>query len=238
MGISLRKVATIVVEGLVVVLLSVLILATLNYFNILPISQNLRFLSFLPQQTRIQVTNKPSALLPNGTSGTIRTLVRPVTPLLISNDKNEYLYVPIQNSEIEVNGQIRIDAELMDNSTSDSSTSGIIFRNGIKPDDAGYQHLRVFYNPKDQNWLLEHKDNNKAQYYGISPKNDDPQFNFRRISLILSEDGKTITLLISGVPGKTITLLNSMFLPSNKMNMMAGVAPGSELNIYGLYYQY
>ncbi len=235
--------STLVEVGVAGVLI-ILILSTLNYFGILPLSSNFKFLSFLPTQT------KSSSLFLSPNSGVgkrgnnalsnvvTRVLVRPIEPKKLVNGTDNFLFAPIASSSVKIKDNIRIDMELT-NVQGSSATQGssLVFRNSFKYQDSKYRHLRVFYYPKNKVWILEARSKNKSQFFTLKKENAKGP-NFAKVGLIVNPSGKSVTLLVAGKRNKTIVLADSLYDSGKVMNSSVQIAPHSELDIYGLYYQY
>ncbi len=233
---------SLLVEVGIAAVLVLLILLTLNYFNILPLSSTFSFLSFLPQQTQSGVNNLSQL---SGTSGpgiNTRSVIFPSSPQKIANGSDKVLFTLVKNSFVKPTGTLRIDAELVDSrgvlgKGTATEASGLTFKNNLKFQDSNYRHLRIFYLPKGQNWLLESRENN-ASKFAILKHLIPTSLNFIKATLFIDAEGKAVTVLVDGRKSKTIQLQSSLYAGGNQMNIMAQVAPQSELDMYGLYYQY
>src|SRR3989344_5994790 len=114
-------------EILIALLLVAGILATLNYFNIIPVSDIVPALSFLPKQ---ESGNLGSSNL-GGTSETgspaqnqaIKTMavVQSNNLQKYTNKGEEMLFEPIASSSVQVRQLLRIDVELSVNNSKDGS---------------------------------------------------------------------------------------------------------------------
>jgi hypothetical protein len=236
---------SVITEIIIAAVLVILILGTLNYFSILPLSQSFPFLSFLPQQSGItQLQKTEQSVSSSSGSGTIsilpnlRAVVQAVEPQKITNSSASASYKFLPKSGIKISGPLRIDMEVgaVTNSVKASDSDGLMFNNGLKYENKDFRLLRVFYYPKDKNWAIETRANNKSQYSFLAkaPKGT----NFLKITLLISSDGKSITVLTPGAKSKTIPFSDSLYAAGKQMNIATQVAPNSELDIYSLYYQY
>ncbi len=226
--------------------LVILILGTLNYFGIIPLSKSFPFLSFLPSQSQGQnylgqfglAPNQPnSKVLPNLNGKTIRTrgIVIPTSPKTFVNNGSTILYSPIASGGAKFTRQARVDVELTVNNG--ASGSGILFTNGKKFADKDYKAFRIFHNGEKNNWQAEYRSQNKSTYTMLV-KSTSKGNEFRKIAFIISANGKVFTIFVSGVPSKIIQLSDSFYGAGQQIFASVQVAPKSELEINSLYYQY
>lgn len=229
-------------EITIVIVLVLTILTTLNYFKIIPLSSTFPFLSFLPQQQKIQFKTPISISSPPATlnrSITSRLLISPLENKIFNNKTINNQYIGVNKSAIKPTNSLRIDVEmsvsLLDNDATGSS--GLIFKNNFPYEKQEYRHVRMFYYAKAKNWLLEFRSQGKSNYFLIAkaPTNG---VNFIKFALLIDKKGKNITAIVPGVSSRTFKLADSLYANSRQMNMFAQVAPHSQLNIYSLSYQY
>ena len=226
-----------IAEILVLVILVILIVSTLNYFGIIRLSQSLPFLSFLPQQTQVsnQLQKRDSNVnaMQNGKT-IVRSIVKADGPQVLENTGSSTLYKFIATSSAKFTRETRIDLELSVNNM--SSPSGIFFNNGLEYGDKNYKALRVFRADSNKNWLLEYRSQNKSTYTILAKAAS--RNEFKKFALLISQNGKTVTILSPGLQQKVLNLSDTFYDADRQMRAHAQVAPQSTLTIYSLSYQY
>lgn len=229
------SVNSLIVEFLVAVALIIGIIFTLNYFNVVPLSNEFSFLSFLPHQAITNPITEPSQTTINQEMGTsVVGVVRSIQPLTADNSGNgSYLYQLIPGGSLTLSKSTRIDVEL--STTVSSGSGGIIFANKNKYTDLAYKAIHVFLNQPKNNWLLEYRSQSKSNYLFLVKGGGD---NFKKFTLIIPSDGKSITVLSPAFEAKTLKLQDPVFSGENKLDALIEVAPKSKTVIYSLYYQH
>jgi len=221
-----------IIEAGIAGFLVILILITLNYFNILPISDSFSFLSFLPRQGAAGVQ------VQNGSGTRMKLVVRPVNPLLSANGTKNTLFTPIASSSVNVTRQFRIETEVSDNGGKASTLGGgLTIKNTKKFSDNDYRHLRIFYYPKNKNWLLEARSKNKSQFFFLT-RAPLKGANFEKITLIVNSKGDGVTVLVPGIPERTFKLNDSLYDAGSQLNALISTPSKSEFDLYSLSYEY
>jgi len=153
---------------LVIILLCIIIVGTLNYFNILPLSSKFALFSFLPHQgEQIQnsmVTSSPvSKKIPEQ-----QQVISPDKPMTFSNDKNSDDRLSIPDSNIRVLKDLQIDVEFSNtktNQTPSNATAGYIFDNDLPADNKNLRLLYLFYYFSTNTWNLEYLYDGKTIFF-------------------------------------------------------------------------
>jgi hypothetical protein len=228
-------VAAFIVEGVIVLVLVTAILVTLNYFGIVPLSRTFSFLSFLPSQTRIQsgsLSRNVQNQVPRnqGTSaGQQKSVITSESPMVVENTAKEFKYEPVKNGFINPRGELTIEADLTVGENVGGGT-GIVFTNGLGFDDDNRRSLGLYFYPKDGNWLIEYRANNKSEYRGIKVTQKAAKFK-----LIVGPLGKSV-LVTSGSDSVNFQFSSSLYDAGKQMRMGSQVGPNSTLTINSLTY--
>lgn len=238
-------------EILLIVTLVAITLVTLNYFNIVPLSSSLPIFSFLPRlgSGTVSQPSKPVNQLATNPSipttqtskeSTTKTIVTSNLPKVFSNNESKYKWTTIENSFVTVLGDIRIDVEIGVKSTLISAqkeaSNGMLFTNGLASSDKDHRYIVLFYYLPDQNWVVGHKSGGELKFLPLVTKKETDIFG--RFDLLISSDGKTVTVTPSQGKQETIQLVESLYQTTNKMKSVAQVSPGSDITIYSLQYEY
>lgn len=229
-----RNVLPIFGEGIIVVFLIILIVLTFNYFKVINISSTFSILSFLPrQQSKINDNGQSSVEKNLSKVPTVVSLVDPKNKLTINNESDKFRFSNIPGSVIVVKGQFEIGGIL--SVKNNDGGSGISFKNNILYEKPDYRGLLLYYSKSNASWILEFRSNNQSKPYLIKKNNGvEPE----AFTILISKDGKDIEVKTSASESILIKLSTSLYDTTNKMSMIAQVAPKSELTISGLFYQY
>lgn len=224
-------------EIIIIIFLISAILGTLNYFSILPLSNTFPFLSFLPRQSQQKTLNKITKVTQKPQQETVRYLITSDDPKSFTNSTNSYQYNLIPGNAIKVPKEITINVEIdiKDKASKNASTSALMFDNGSYNSKDNYKFLRLFYNQNGKNWALQyHYNNNK--FFNLL--NQPLGKVHGRFSINISSDGKNLSILLPTGERKSIQLPDSLYSASSQMRTHVQVAPGSEVTISSLSYQY
>lgn len=231
--------SAVLLEVSIIAVLVIGILVTLNYFRIIPLSATFPYFSFLPAQNAIQLNtsnpSQPSSV--SEQSGTAESVLL-ASQKKIDNPGTKYLYASLNRSKISVAGTITLKGNFGISVEESTNISGIIFSNGLDYIDDDYKNLSLFYFPKGKNWTLEYRAKGKSEYFPlIGGRQKDNGITF---SMSVDNEGKTLSISLSDLVDnkvKTIHLPSSLYENGREMTIFSQVAPGSELNIYGLRYE-
>lgn len=230
----------VVIEISIILFLVLLVTVVLNYFNIVPLSKTVGFLSFLPHQSS-QSTQNDSKNPPNTESDSTIQQIQPVIlsdkPLTTSNSEDIEQYKYIENSSIEVNGALRIEVEMISDvsdAADDSGNSGIFFTNGLPYADKNFRFLHIFHYKKDKSWVLEYRANDESKYYFIAPAESSK--SFISASIELNAQGTAATVSGVNIEKKTFDLSNSLYESGKQMSMVTQISPNANLTINSLVY--
>lgn len=225
-------------ELVVTVLLIALILATLNYFSLIPLSETFPSFSFLPKLKTQQ--KKPTQLQSNTQkTPTIQYLVAPNNPKTFSNNTSDFLYEVFPNESIRVLGPITIAVELTveDDSKNGNKSSSYMFDNGLYQSlNKDYRFLRVFYYAPDKNWAVEYYYGGESKFLSLISVGSGEIYG--KFVLSISSDGKEVKITLPTGQEKTFALPDSLYTATNKMRSIIQVAPTSEVSVISLSYQY
>lgn len=240
---SILEVGTL--EIVSIIFLVVAILFTLNYFNIIPLSNTFSFLSFLPQQGQVRLPSSSSKRLstvspsPKKTP-TIQYLVTPNDPKKFTNNSSEYHANPIPNSEVKVLGSMRIEIEMAiemsEQVRKSSDSSALLFHNGLSNSKKDYRFLRLFYWPRAKSWMLHFQYAGKSEYLSLLPVPFGKVYG--KFVLNISSDGRQVDIFLPTGEQKTLRLPTSLYATTNKMQSTIQVAPQSRVEVSSFSYQY
>ena len=231
----------------IIVALVIGILLSLNYFNVLPLSSTFSFFAFLPKAS---VVSSPSKVLqidqknvnepnlsqnPNGSGTVKRSIISVEAPRKLINNESAYKYFNFPTAAINVKSPLTIDLDVSAIGGEEGQDSGIIFNNRLQYADAGYAHIRLFYDFDDTKWILEHKANNKSQYISLNTSSSDR--DSIKASIFIGQEGKLLKITIAGQKDQNITLQEPLYKTTNSMGIIAKVAPNSELEVSSLSYR-
>lgn len=232
---------SLIVEILVVLVLFVLSLSVLNYFNILPVTKTLPFLSFLPSKTAISqgqaASGVPVADDKAKAQVVIQNVVTPDKPVEVKNDKKEYDFKALENSSIKVEWPITIDFEMAFDvlNAEGKDSSGLAWGNEFPYTDNKQRVLSILRYPPENTWMMAYHADGKDTYFPL--QKDDQKKAFAKIRMTISADGKEVTLSGQGINNK-FTLPSSLYENSSLMTMSAQTAPNTKLDIYSAYYEH
>lgn len=219
-------------EVLVVISLCFLIIVTLNYFKILPLSENFGFLAGLPQQS---TSSSPQGGKPKGDISDqifVRSVVMPFRPLIIKNTstQTESQYVATSTAKL-YKSSINVQMVVADK----SDTTGISFANDKKYTTKEYRSLQIFRDIKSQNWMLQYITGSDSTYtYLTSSYNGN---DFKNFTIMIENNGRNLTILSPSFVSKKITLPSSFYEFGNNIHASANVGPGATFTIFSLTYQ-
>lgn len=228
-------------ELVVTVLLIALILATLNYFSLIPLSETFPSFSFLPKLKTQQKKSPPSKAITQK-APTIQYLVAPNNPKTFSNNEDQYVYNPLENSSIRVMGPVRIDIEMTVSKLTEakenaSTSSSLMFDNGLYQSlNKDYRFLRLFYSAPHKNWALEYYYGGRSKFLPLLSVGSGEIYG--KFILSISSDGKNVKITLPTGEQKALDLPDSLYTATNKMRSMIQVAPFSQITLHSLSYQY
>ena len=238
--------SSVITEVAIAAVLVVLILGTLNYFAILPLSKTFPFLSFLPAQStqgEPKTGNQGQQTRTNqnqGRASQVRQLIVPSDVKTFANSTSEYKYNPIKDGGIKVAGPVRINVEIgIDLVPSDqkaSDSSGLIFGNGLAKSQKDFRFLRLFLWPPGKGWGLEYHYAGKSEFYSLLSMPTGEIYG--RFSILISGNGKQVTVTTPTFEQKTFNLPESLYTTTNQMDSSIQVAPGQTVTVSLLNYQY
>ncbi len=239
--------SSVITEVAIAAVLVALILGTLNYFAILPLSNTFSFLSFLPQQsigvkpqTRGNQGQQATTGQNQGRTSQVRQLIVPSDVKTFSNPTSEYKYNSIKDNGIKVTGPVRINVEmgvdLAPSAQKASDSSGLIFGNGLAKSKKDFRFLRIFYWPPSKNWSLQYQYGEKPEFFNLlsMPTGE----IYARFSILISGNGRQVTVTLPTLEQKTFNLPDSLYTATNQMGSSIQVAPGQTVTVSSLNYQY
>lgn len=222
-------------------MLVILILGTLNYFNILPLSQTFPFLSVLPSQQKAQVSNNPSIIQrqssnspQSATVPAIKVLVESTSPKKFSNSASQTSIKYLEDSYVlaNYNRSLGIDID-MTISGSSSSSSGISLGENIYSNSL--PRISLYYFSQANSWLLSEDNAGEKKYTTLAKVEKDSIIN-GKFTLLISRDGKTIKVQPPAGNNITINLSRSLYGSKRSLTITTLVAPNSSLNLNYLRY--
>lgn len=226
-------------EVAVIAVLVFLILATLNYFRILPLSDTLPFLSFLPQQSASQRTAKPFAITQTQQKRPpfVQQVIAPSDPKIFTNDTKVNKTFPIKGSGTRVINGLQIDVEMtLKQDKKSTAAAGFMFDNGLKFDDKNLRRLFLFYWPKSNAWVLSYQYGNQKEFTGNLVRIRGAIYG--KFSLKISKDGRNVVIVLPNGEERTLALKEPLYGVKNTMSARVSVPPNSGLTISSLSYQY
>lgn len=242
-------------ELFLISLFTVLILATFNYFNLIPVSSVFPALSFLPQQAPTDRTNVDlslqndlsffknnfnvlSACNPQvGKDLILNQIVKCNSPILDFNTGKDFIYDQVTNSDIQPNfdssssNQLQINIALK-----------IIPHRGYKPSgimlggDPTENRLFIAYDLQSTSWgviLLYGKKISSFDPLYLTTLSTIERANF---SITISKDGKTVSILLPNGVLRIYNLEKSLYTGEGTIPSTLVVAPGSEVDLFSLNY--
>lgn len=237
-------------ELFLVALFSILILTTFNYFNLIPLSSVFPTLSFLPQENNIH--NE----LVSGTSETLNAnlqnlstcnsvvdknivlnyLVTCQNPLIVKNNTQQEIIQDIPNSSTSPNASVQINfsIQIKLNSTTKNNksfTSGILINN-----DSTKNQIFIFYYPYTHTWLAEFVYSNSSKEFDNLYTTTISSIQNGNFSLTISEDGKTLSVLLPNGIMDIFNLKESLYSKSGTISFSSAVPPRSSLTVYSFNY--
>ncbi len=235
------------VEITIVTVLIVAILGTLNYFAVLPLSDTFPFLSFLPQQSTQVNPQKRDNQFPQAKIGqnqdqssNVRRLIVSPDVKTVTNSTIDYKYDSIKDSFIKVTGPVRINIELGFDLTPDAQTASgsgsFMFGSGLGGSKKDLRILSLFYWPPGKTWALQYLYGEKSEFYNLISMPTGKIYG--RFSLLISGDGKQVTVILPTFEQKAFNLPDSLYTATNQMNSTIQVAPGQTITVSDLNYQY
>lgn len=217
-------------ELVVVLILSLLLIAGLNYFRVISLNTFPVF-SFLPQQN---LKNSLPAQLNTKTFA----IITPNNLKTISNSSSGFNYQYISYSKVNVKGEIVIEGEISASSVAKKtiSGSGISFKNPYNAFTPNERRLIISYDATQKNWTLEYRGNGKTRTYFLSKdRNPTP---FIKFNLSIDSSGKSADVFVAGEKTSRVVFPESIYDKGRTMQVFAQTPPNSDITIYSLYYQY
>lgn len=219
-----------ITEGVIIVVLTLVILFTLNYFSLVPFSKIFPWLSFLPQAKGQAQMTVPKNVTNSLNSRTIQYIVTPQSPLTLNNDTSEYMLRPIENSNIAIVGDTEVTVELgfqpeLNAPEDASDSSGFIFDNGLSGNNL--RKLFLFYYPKGI-WGLQYTYGSKQKIlplYNVIGGQAYGQFN-----LSISGNGTNVKITLPNGEKRSLELPVNIYGPASSMTSRMLVA--SHWNAY------
>lgn len=229
-----------VLEAIFIALLVAIIIVTLNYFNVVPLSRTFSLLSFLPQQ---KDTSPQKSLLvgtpPTITKGgpTIHYLITPNDPKKFTNDTSEYKHTVISDSTIKVRGELGIDIEIGIDLAGEKSSqsSGFQFTNAL-PSEKDSITLFLYLLPSGREWGIQYRHADSEQIFPLFKVPSGKIYG--KFSLNISSDGRRVSATLPSGEKKTIVLPDTIYSVTNLMSSAVLVAPNLEVSIFSLNYRY
>jgi hypothetical protein len=234
-------------ELFLIVLFSAVILTTFNYFNLIPLSSIFPTLSFLPQQqsmqTAINTTSQDdvtffssnvsslSACNPTRDKNIIlQTIITCKNPTKIFNAGKNPIYSGIPNAGISSGDQMQINFALKIIPGKNHMQNGLMLGGG-----ADENRMYISYvNPNS--WGVQFLYGKTVTLF--DPLYQPPSSSIQRsyFSIIISKDGKQVTILLPSGLMKSYTLQGSLYSKDGTIPATAVVEPNSEVDIYSLNY--
>ena len=235
-------------ELFLVLLFSIIILTTFNYFNLIPLSSVFPALSFLPQlqsnqnfslnQSKNDISffnnnlkNLSGCEIYPAVDTTLSQIIKCSNPQTIINTSTKYKYQLIQNTDISSEGNLQISFALKINYQKlNYNDTGLVFGG-----DAKENRIVISYQPASESWGISFLYGNK--YSGFKsiyiPYQKETRANF---SLIISKDGKNLGILLPNGLMQLFQLEGSLYNRDGNIPTVASVAPGAQLTIDSLNY--
>lgn len=239
-------------ELFLILLFSIIILATFNYFNLIPLSSVFPALSFLPQQQNTQsaVFNAASqddiAYFSNNfynlsSCGNTRSdknivlnqIVSCNTPKKITNTTKETNYVFVPNTDQIIAGDkgVQINFAIKVN-TNGKDDLGLMF--GGNPTE---NRLYIAYYPSQNAWGAQFLLGSKITDFVPTYYPTDTSASQRAFfSLKISADGKTLTLIFPNGDIETFNEGQSFYAKDGTLPITAVIPLNSTMTIYSLNY--
>lgn len=217
---------------LITILVSAFVLTFLNYFNIIPLSSALPFLSFLPN--KVSQENQKHLRTPSQKTSNSKVfeLASARNNIVFKNTTGKWSVKPIEGSFIQPNNQLlKIDTSLSITSNS-SESSGIIFL--TKTGDQKAARARITYDRIKEEWVLGYQ-NAESKINKTLLKSPKSQKNTHEFSFYITPDGKTIAA--KNPDNYTVKIdLPESFYSQNQIFTVVLTAPDSEVAFSKLVY--
>ena len=236
-------------ELFLVLLFSIIILTTFNYFNLIPLSSIFPALSFLPQQQTLNnyqsstssqdditffnngIMNLSACTPPHDNNIILNSIVTCKNPTKVLNSGQKPIYTRIVNSDFTSDSQIQINFALKVIQGKDYKPSGLMLGGG--PEE---NRMYISYDNNSNSWgvqFLTGKDITPFESLYTTPSSSVQRTYF---SVIISKDGKQIVLLLPNGIIQTYNLKGSLYSKDGTIPSTAVVYPNSEVDIYSLNY--
>ncbi len=230
-----------VFEASLIFFLLILMLATFNYYNLIPLSQTFSFLAFLPQKGgQAGLTNSEISFFKNNLVNlsscnpitndiSLNNVVECDKPIKTLNNKNKVMYTTVPNSEVLGTNGIQINLAIGVNAGTTRNRCGVILGGG--PDK---NRIFISYDLSGQWGVIFLYKNKVMDFIPIySPSTSYPLLaNF---SIRVSKDGKTIAILSPDGIIHIFNLEDSVF-DNGTIPATVVTAPNSSVTLYQLNY--
>ncbi len=233
-----------VIEGGVILVLTVVILFTLNYFSLIPFSKIFPWLSFLPTSSR-SISQRVAFNIPTPTptSSLLRYIVTEKNPLMYKNPDPAYVsYYPVDGSTLQVPGKLKIHikVEVLSSGIKGnvSTPSGMLIDNSLRSSSREYQYIKLFYFQPNNTWIVQYFMNGELSK-GVPLLTLDKTSNYLGdFTFEISTNGKFLTIYTPTGKSKKVAFPQSFYNTSDIIRTVVQVAPHSEVDVLSLSYQY
>ena len=235
-------------ELFLVLLFSIIILTTFNYFKLIPLSSIFSPLSFLPQQQQWSASSSNGASLDDvsffnsdfnllsacnykpANDIIINTIVNCNKPLTLKNNGKNYSFSSIPGTDqIQPNKSTGVQINLAIKIINNSNTHiGLVFGGG---NDENRFYLT--YYPSEKAWGDQFFLGSRVTDFSPVYLSSVQRINF---SLKISGDGKTVTLILPNGKIETINSNQSFYAKDNSLPIGALLPLNSQMIIYSLNY--
>lgn len=229
---SKRKSNSFVIEIVIVALLTLLIFATLNYFNIFPVSKFIPFLSFLPSQQSTLRSNQ-SPFSKSEKVLTVKSLISETKPKIVNNTTEKELNSFTKSITIPP-GEMQIKVTMIFKPSTPSAqnvSSGMRIGNGLKSNNPKVRWLSLFYHNPTKSWVLSFRSEGKTQNLPLLKNDGGIVGNF---TFTMNSNGNSVTILLPNGEEKELKLNNSFYASDRKMHVSFFAPSHSELEVSAL----
>ncbi len=240
---------TFVIETILIVFLSSFILFTLNYFNLIPLSDIFPVFYALPKlqsqsSSFILGRNDDSYFFNSNYANlsacnphlennlSLNNLVSCSNPMIIKNIGKDVIFKLISNPfSPGENVQLQINIALKLIPGKGYKTGGIILGGG--PNE---NRIFISYNSPSKTWginvIYADKQTQYQPIYSVADNSVQRSF----FSLLISTDGKQVSIISPNGLLQTFSLTGSLYSKDGSITATAAVGPDTELDIYSLNY--
>jgi hypothetical protein len=224
-------------EAIIILALTLLIIVTLNYFGMVPLSRNFPALTFLPVSGSLKVDDPKDEIIEDQKNLQTRSIVPEENPLVLthSGDTQQAEYPLIEQSAFKPVQDMVIDLDL--SAEPGSEGSGIMFGSNF-PSQTLRRILYLTYYSQGKTWILRFENSGKSVQANI-PVSEDLVDKIRaKFTIRISQNGKVVYADIGQKDPIKLNLPSTLYDPNAETVAVAQIPSSTTLKINLLKYSY